>query len=118
MIAWTSSWGIGPRPCWKTCKTQLRGEGIALLPAKRRKLVDGFLALKELPEPLGQEFIQAMQEVLSGLAKVVLKMDDLKAALLEGGTPATPAEIKRRVEEFVNTLIKGKDASKVRIVLE
>jgi hypothetical protein len=93
-------------------------ESIALLPTKRCKLVETFLTTKELPDPLGQEFLQAMQEVLSGLAKVVLKMDDLKAALLEGGTPATPGEVKRRIEEFVNSLTKGKDANKVRIILE
>jgi hypothetical protein len=93
-------------------------ESIALLPGKRKKLVESFVAAEELPDPLGQEFIQAVQEVLSGLAKVVLRMDDLKAALLDGGSPATPAEIKRRVDEFVAFLTEGKDANKVRIVLE
>jgi hypothetical protein len=91
---------------------------VELLPTKRRKLVEAFVAAGELPDELKQDFIQALQEVLSGLSKVVLKLDDLRAALLEGGMPAPPAEIKKRVEEFLANLTKGKDASKVRIVLE
>ena len=91
---------------------------VELLPAKRRKFVEAFVSAAELPEDLKQDFIQAVQEVLSGLSKVVLKLDDLRAALLEGGMPAPPAEIKKRVEEFLANLTKGKDATKVRIVLE
>jgi Family of unknown function (DUF6079) len=91
---------------------------VELLPAKRRKVVEAFVAAAELPDELKQDFIQALQEVLSGLSKVVLKLDDLRAALLEGGMPAPPAEIKKRVEEFLANLTKGKDATKVRIVLE
>jgi hypothetical protein len=91
---------------------------IELLPARRRKLVEAFMSAGELPDDLKQDFIQALQEVLSGLSKVVLKLDALRAALLEGGMPAAPAEIKKRVEEFLANLTKGKDAAKVRIVLE
>ncbi len=91
---------------------------VELLPAKRRKLIEAFVSAAELPDDLKQDFIQALQEVLSGLSKVVLKLDDLRAALLEGGMPAPPAEIKKRMEEFLANLTKGKDATKVRIVLE
>jgi hypothetical protein len=89
-----------------------------LLPAKRRRVVEAFVSADQLPEDLKQDFIQALQEVLSGLSKVVLKLDDLRAALLEGGMPAPPAEIKKRIEEFLANLTKGKDAAKIRIVLE
>src|SRR6056297_115321 len=36
---------------------------------------------KELPEPLDQDFLQAMQEVLSGLSKVEVSLDNLRQAL-------------------------------------
>jgi hypothetical protein len=91
---------------------------IELLSPKRKKPVEAFVKSGELPETLAQDFIQGLQEALSGLAKVVLKMDDLKVALSEGGSPATPAEIKKRLEDYLATLTKGKDANKVRIVLE
>jgi hypothetical protein len=34
------------------------------------------------------------------------------------GSPTTPSELRDRFENFVSTLIKGKDAGKTRIVLE
>ena len=72
----------------------------------------------ELPDTLEQEFIQALQEVLSGLVKVAVKAEDLRAALLAGGAPASPAEMKKRFERYLDDLTKGKETSKVRVVLE
>jgi Family of unknown function (DUF6079) len=48
----------------------------------------------------------------------VVKTDELRAALLAGGTPATPTELSKRFEAFLNSSTRGKDKSKVRIVLE
>jgi hypothetical protein len=73
---------------------------------------------QRLPDRLSQSFIQALQEALSGLVRVAIKTDDLRAALLAGGTPATPTELTKRFEEFLNSSTRGKDKSKVRIVLE
>ena len=55
---------------------------------------------------------------LSGLHKVSVKTEDLRAALLSGGSPATPAEMKKRFDEYLDELVKGKEPGKVRIVLE
>ena len=44
--------------------------------------------------------------------------EDLKSTLLKGGTPATTWRLKKRFDEYLADLIKGKDLSKVRIVLE
>ena len=67
---------------------------------------------------MGQDFIHALQEVLSGLEKVSVKTTDLRTALLSGGSPATPTEMKKRFEEYLDQLTKGKEPGKVRIVLE
>ncbi len=91
---------------------------LALLKAGPRKLVDGFIKKKALPDDLSQDFIQALKEALSGLTKVAVKMEDLRAAILAGGSPATPAELKKRFEEYLDQLTKGKEPGKVRIVLE
>lgn len=93
-------------------------ENLALLKPDARKLVDDFLATRSLPDTLSQDFIHALQEVLSGLSKVVVKMSDLRLALLSGGSPATPSELRSRFEDFLAELAKGKDPAKVRIVLE
>jgi hypothetical protein len=89
-----------------------------LLKPEPRKLVDDFLERRKLPEELGQDFIHALQEVLSGLVKVAVTPEDLRAALLKGGSPATPAEMKKRFEEYLDELTKGNEPGKVRIVLE
>jgi len=91
---------------------------LALLKSASRKLVDGFITKKALPDDLDQEFIHALQEVLSGLTKVTLKVDEMRSALLAGGSPATPVEMKKRFDEYLDQLIKGKEPGKVRIVLE
>ncbi len=91
---------------------------LSLLKAESRKLVDGFIKERALPEDLDQDFIHALQEALSGLSKVSVKIADLRGALLSGGSPATPAEMRKRFEEYLDQLTKGKEPGKVRIVLE
>ena len=89
-----------------------------LLTPASRKLIDGFIEKQALPDNLSQDFIHALNEVLSGLQKVSVKTADLRAALLSGGSPATPAEMKKRFEVYLDELLKGKESNKVRIVLE
>lgn len=89
-----------------------------LLRPKPRSMVDAFLRDRELPEALMQDFIQALQEVLSTLIKVEITTKGLRAALLAGGSPVTPVEIKKRFEAYLDELTKGKELGKVRIVLE
>ena len=99
-----------------------------LLKPEPKKIVKGFIKKRALPDlpvegatqagALDQDFIHAMGEVLSGLQKVPVKTEDLRAALLSGGSPATPAEMKKRFEEYLDELTKGKEPGKVRIVLE
>ncbi len=91
---------------------------LSLLKPEPRKRVDGFMETRALPDPLSQDFIHALREVLSGLVKVSVRTEDLRAALLAGGSPATPAEMKKRFEEYLDGLTKGKEPGKVRIVLE
>ena len=103
-----------------------------LLNPEPRKLVEAFLERRKLPDlsagqagELGQDFIHALQEVLSWLVKVAVKTEDLRAALLKGGSPATPGDLsavqagmKKRFEEYLDELTKGYEPGKVRLVLE
>jgi len=99
-----------------------------LLKSEPKKLVNSFITkrvLHDLPAEgsaqtgkLDQNFIHALSEVLSGLQKVPIKIADLRAALLSGGSPVTPAEMKQRFEDYLDQLTKGKEPGKVRIVLE
>lgn len=91
---------------------------LSLLKTGPRKLVDGFVKKRVLPDDLNHDFIKTLQEALSGLTKVSVKIVELRDALLAGGSPATPAEMKKRFEEYLEQIIKGKEPGKVRIVLE
>lgn len=91
---------------------------LSLLKPEPRKLVNGFIKKRTLPDDLNPDFINALQEVLHGLIKVSIKVEDLRAALLAGGSPATLPEMKKRLEEYLAQLTKGKEPGKVRIILE
>jgi len=93
-------------------------DNLTLLKPEPRKLLDGFIKKRVLPDNLDLHFIQALQEVLSGLTKVSVKTEALRAALLAGGSPVTPAEMRKRFEDYLDQITKGKEPGKVRIVLE
>ena len=93
-------------------------KNLSLLQPERGKRVSDFVNNGTLPDPLAREFIEAVQEVLSDLVKVVVKTEDLRAALLAGGSPASPAELKARFERFIDDLSGGQEALEVRVVLE
>jgi hypothetical protein len=63
-------------------------------------------------------FVTALKEVFDGLQSVAVKRSDLDAALTEGGLPCTVEALKERFDAYVQTITKGKDLSKVRIVIE
>ena len=89
-----------------------------LLKADQRKEIDTFKGEGALPEDLDQNFISSLKEVLLGLTKVSITMEDLRSALLTGGSPATTAELKKRFEEYLIRITRGKEPEKVRIILE
>ena len=89
-----------------------------LLKAAQKKLLKDFMAAKELPDEISTEFLTSIQEALSGLAKLPVRLDDLKKALFPDGSPATPAEFKERFNAYLDQILKGRDAAKVRLVIE
>lgn len=91
---------------------------ISLLRPQQKQAINDFTKNKALPEPISLDFINAINEVLSGLIKVPVKLDDLKSALLSGGTPMTINDMKMRMEGFIQNISKGKDPDKVRIIVE
>ncbi|MDU0365110.1 DUF6079 family protein [Rhizobium sp. 25PS6] len=89
-----------------------------LLKDSSRKIVTGFAQNKALPEFVTPEFIAAVREALSGLEKINITGEDIRTALLEGGSPATPDDLRKRFERFLNDRSKGKDVTKLRFVVE
>ena len=93
-------------------------DGSSLTPGPIVELIDTFLTSRKLPEPMTAEFANAVQEALSGLEKIAVKGDEIKQALLQGGSPATPDDLRKRFDTFMNERCKGKDATKLRFVIE
>ena len=81
-------------------------------------MIKTFLAKIELPDPLTNDFIDALSEVLSGLIKLTINIKDIHKALRLTGGPATFDELKKRFDDYVSNLAKGKDSDKVRIIIE
>ncbi|MDQ3606876.1 MAG: DUF6079 family protein [Gemmatimonadota bacterium] len=93
-------------------------ESRELLASEARASIEEILRSGELPQQIGDDLIASVRQVLSGLEKVVLRTDELRAALLEGGSPATSEELRRRFERFLAQLSRGKPADRVRVVVE
>lgn len=91
---------------------------IDLLKKDEKKVIDNFIKSGQLPCPADSNFVHALKEVLSGLLKVTLNVGDLQNALQASTGPGTPSEMKKRFEDYIDRLIKGKDQNRVRIVLE
>ena len=93
-------------------------QNLALLKPAPRKIVDAFLVARALPDDVSHDFVGALQEALSGLSKVIISTESLRAALLAAGSPATLPELKKRFEDYLVEISRGKDATKIRVVLE
>ena len=91
---------------------------LELLKPGARKKIETFLESKDLPDPVNEEFIHALREVLRGLMKVSVTTDELRDALLSGGAPAAPGELRKRFERFLEAKTRGKEPDKVRVVIE
>ncbi|HPM01238.1 MAG TPA: DUF6079 family protein, partial [Candidatus Cloacimonadota bacterium] len=76
---------------------------------ENRKPLEEFIKSRRLPETLDNNFVPALKEVLSGLVKVSVKTQEMQKALQIENNPATPAEIKKRFDNFIDQLTKGKD---------
>jgi len=88
-----------------------------LLHENDKHIVKSFMDSKELPDPVDANFVQTLKKVLAGLQKVPLKKADLLEIVSSLG-PSTINEFKSAINEYVDSLSKGKDPAKVRIILE
>lgn len=91
---------------------------MGLLKNDEREVLETFIQSQELPTPVQDSFVSALKQALSGLVKVTFKAADIQNALQATDGPATPTEIKKRFEDYIDSLTMGKDPTKVRIILE
>ena len=77
-----------------------------------------FLKTRILPERISSDFVEVVQEVLTGLEKVSVDGGSICTALAEGGVPCTVDELKRRFADYLTELSKDKDPNKVRVMVK
>lgn len=75
-------------------------------------------ATRELPDPVEPPFVRALEVILAGLEPVPIGKDELYRALADGGARCTVDDLRQRFETYISKLTKGKEADKIRIVLE
>jgi hypothetical protein len=93
-------------------------KSIKLLPDEQREAVNAFLKRKRLPDKISNDLVQGMQQALSGLIAIPVKLADLLDALSGGGAPCTVEQIQTRFEEFVQKITRGKEPAKVRLIID
>lgn len=89
-----------------------------LLRAFAPELMKKFATSKKLTNPVTPDFVIAVLERLSRLEKIGGKGHDTEEVLLQGGSPGTPDDQRKRIKAFLNERCKGKDLSKLRLVVE
>ena len=93
-------------------------ESIKVLETDKQKIISNFLDEKQLPSEISDKFIESLNEVLSGLEKATLSIDEIKESLQKGGTPCKRDELESRFSKFLEDKTTGKTKSKVRFVLD
>ncbi|MDI3529939.1 MAG: hypothetical protein PWQ23_1758, partial [Thermoanaerobacter sp.] len=92
-------------------------ERMEILNKDQQKVIRDFLNKKELPEKVDNLFVSAVKDLIAGLEKVEIEINEFISAITYDG-PVTVDEFKKRFLENVDFLIKGKDKDKVRIIIK
>ena len=91
---------------------------IALMTAEQRALLKGFIDSGALPASVSYAFVDTVKEALTDLERIAIPPEDILLALTAGGMPCTVQALLSRFRAYVDRKIDGKDANKVRIVVE
>lgn len=93
-------------------------DNISLLTKKQKEIVVEFMNKRKLPEVIDMDFVSAISNVLAGLIKLEVDIQDLKTYLYNEGNPCTIDEIKRKFDSYLEKVINTKDKTKVRFVIK
>lgn len=92
-------------------------ENLKLLDADAKSSLESFIENKELPAEVDRDFVQAIQQALSGLSRVIVTPKAIEEALFPKGAASTIEDFKDRFAVYLDGLVKGQDRGKVRLVL-
>ena len=87
------------------------------LKPKQREAIDQFVQDKKLPKHVDDFFVKSIQDLLKGFEPVVIDTDELVSKLDEIG-PCDVDTFEAKIKALVQSYIKDKDPSKLRIVVK
>jgi hypothetical protein len=71
-----------------------------------------------LPDRVSNDLVQGIQTALSGLVAIPVRLSELLDSLGDSTAPCTVEQLRKRFEEFLEKLTRGKELAKVRLVIE
>lgn len=89
----------------------------SFLSAEQQSAIDEFINTGALPKRVDDFFVKAINALLKGFEPVVIDTDDFMAKL-EQMPPMDEDSFKTKITELISAYTKGKDASKLRIVVK
>jgi hypothetical protein len=93
-------------------------ENMNLLRPEYKIIMENFVTQGKLPSPINDDFIIALKEALTSLIKVPIRVEDIYKILQQTGGSVTLGELRDIFNAYIDKLIEGKEANKVRIIVE
>ena len=100
-----------------TLSDPIVGEQKKFLSAEQQKVIDDFVASKVLPDRVDDFFVNAITTLLKGFEPVVINTHDF-IGKLEALPPMDEAAFSNKIKSILAGYTKGKDASKIRIIVK
>ena len=91
-------------------------EQINLLKPEERATIEEFVRTRRLPEPVTEDFVRAVQQVLNRFEVRAIASRDVWDTLFPEAAPATPAELKQRFIALLDRLVGDTPEERVRLV--
>jgi len=92
-------------------------ENISFLKKEQQTSLKPLIQNKTLPEKIDGMFVSAINDLVKGLEKVEISTKDIETRVFGSG-PSTVEDLKKRFMDFVDDIVKGKDAGRVRIIMK
>lgn len=93
-------------------------ENIALLKPPYRQQIEEFMEKGEFTSSVSKNLVEAINDALRGLEKVVLEGGEFLIALTQAGMPCTIEELYQRLQTLLDKKIGDKNRTKVRIEID
>ena len=87
------------------------------LNSEQQKVIEEFISNKELPDKVDDFFVNAVNMLFQGFEPVVINTEDLTEKL-DAMPPCDVDTFKAKMNSIIAEYIKGKDTSKLRIVIK